>query len=281
MKNSTLLFSAALTMLSVVGSAHAVNITIPDGLGANGIGKGFEDQETEPATLNRQDWDMEAFTLNGKTLSVYGGFNLLSGNPTQSPKYNLGDIFVDVNGDAAYKAPYPDTGLNSTTTDDKFHYDYIISFDAHGARNSTTGIGTGAYTVYKVLNEKGTVLDQTEFVGRANPWRLNVKLSGANVTAVATGTLVQTSNPSGTVTLEDGTKITGGSAAMPHYKGDVDLSGFLTTHDLENGKTLFHLTQECGNDILVGQVADGGSTLALLGSAITGLSLVLRRSRKA
>ena len=280
MKKSTFLFSAALTILSVVGSAHARNITINDGIAGNGTGGGFgaigigqgrEDQETEPSTLGRQDWDLEAFTLNGTKLSIYSGFNLLLGNPGQNPKYSLGDIFIDIQGTAATPL---NTGVFGTTTDASFGYDYIIHFDVRGGTG--TDIGTGAYTVYKVVTPAGTILNNSKFVGISDPWTLDVTKSGANIKFAGTGSLVQTDLGLADVTLEDGTKVTGGR----HSQGDVSL-GFLTASELSNGTTVFHLTQECGNDRLVGRVADGGSTLALLGSALTALSFVMRRSRKA
>ena len=281
MKKSTFLFSAALTILSVVGSAHARNITIYDGIAGNGTGGGFgaigigqgrEDQETEPGTLGRQDWDLEAFTLNGTKLSIYSGFNLLAGNPTQNPKYSLGDIFIDIQGTAATPL---NTGVFGTTTDASFGYDYIIHFDVRGGTG--TDIGTGAYTVYKVVTPAGTILNNSKFVGISDPWTLDVAKSGGNITAVDSGKLAQDDLGLGDVTLDGGpTVVTGGR----HYRGDVSL-GFLTAGELSNGTTVFHLTQECGNDRLVGRVADGGSTLALLGSALTALSFVMRRSRKA
>jgi hypothetical protein len=238
----------------VVQTASAVNITIDDKMaggnnfpsGPSRIGQGGEDQETEPGTVANQSWDLEAFTLNGTKLSVYSGFNLLGGNDP----YALGDIFIDIDGNAKWGESSSATG-NGT-----YKYDYVIAFSERNGQS----IGTGAYKVYS-LNEADTV----QFAGvgisandESNPFRYR---SGG--TEVGSGTMMVTTPGSADITLEDGTKVTGGT----HYVGEVDV-GFLNT--LEG--VLFHTTLGCGNDNLIGRVPDGGSALSLFGMALSGLS---------
>lgn len=248
-------------------SAHALNITISDnnigtGSGFSGgpRGQGLEDNEAEAGMVQSQAWDLEAFTLNGSKLKVYSGFNLLGGEQG----YALGDIFIDVNGNAKYGAAA--SGLSSNAD---LKYDYVIHF---GNRSGQT-IGTG-YEVFSLtetsivsLTQVGVPQNQS---GGSNPFSY---VSGG--ASIGTGTF-GVSTFSGDITLEDGTTVTGGN----HYIGEVDL-GFLagTTTDV-----LFHLTLGCGNDNLVGKtsggfdrVPDGGSTLMLMGFGMSGLAMARGR----
>ena len=240
-----------------VQTASAVNITINDGMSPSGIGKGGEDQETEPGMINDQTWDLEAFTINGNTLKVYSGFNLLGVNQT----YGFGDIFIDVNGNAAYGGP--ESQGSTATGNGTYKYDYVIHFTG---RSGSQAITTGAYEVIS-LAENDTVQFANAGVAandESNPYSYvsgGTKLAGA----AGSGTMGVSTIAASTVTLEDGTQITGGT----HYVGELDL-GFLGA---SLSGALFHVTLGCGNDNLIGRVPDAGSAVSLLGLALCGLSL--------
>ena len=260
--------AAAIVALAFgTASAHALNLTISDnnigtGSGFSGgpRGQGLEDNEAEAGMVQSQAWDLEAFTLNGSKLKVYSGFNLLGGEQG----YALGDIFIDVNGNAKYGAA---AGGLSSNADLK--YDYVIHFNNRSGQT----IGTG-YEVFSLTENSSVSLTQVGVPqnqsGGSNPFSY---VSGG--TSIGTGTF-GVSTVSGDITLEDGTTVTGGN----HYIGEVDL-GFLagTTTDV-----LFHLALGCGNDNLIGktsggfdQVPDVGSTLMLMGFGMSGLAMARGR----
>lgn len=268
----------AVAMLGAVSQAGAVNITINDLQGGNGTGVGFnpaggvgqggEDQETEIGTVGSQSWDFEAFTLNGSNLKVYGGYNILTGN---NP-YGVGDIFIDVNGDANWK-PGADNSIKGKTDNGVFKYDYVIHFTG---RVGTTV--TGDYDVYSLASDKSVSLFETKYKAGSNPWILDLDGSqGAK--KISSGNLTLTADTNWKIDA-DGTTLTGGSAKAPHWVTSPIPLDFLAPGELKSG-TLFKLTQECGNDSLVGRVADGGTTLALMGAAMSGMAFFVRRNRKA
>ena len=266
----------AVCALALAGSANAKNITINDlqspnsyGFGAPGIGQAGEDQETEPGTASGQHWDLEAFTLNGSNLKVYSGYNLLQGeNP-----YGLGDVFIDVNGDANWQ-PGADNNISGTTDNSKFLYDYVI----HWNDRSGTSIGAGTYAVYKDTGHSDVTFQETVYKSGSNPWLMLPGQSNPDhIRKVASGRMSVAMDANDVITLEDGTKVTGGSQARPHFIGDLDMS-FLGAQ--LGSQTLFHLTMECGNDSMVGRVPDAGSALALMTAAMSGLAFVGRRTRR-
>ena len=269
----------ALCAFALAGSANALNITINDLQGPNssgyhapGRGVGGEDQETEPGTASGQAWDLEAFSLQNKTLKIYSGFNLLAG---EKP-YGLGDLFIDVDGNANWK-PGADNHISGTTDNSKFHYDYVV----HWNTRSGTSIGIGAYDVYKIADNSAVKFKETVFKSGSNPWLLLLPavIKDQSIVKVASGRMSVAVDTHAVVTLDDGSTVIGGSATTPHFIGDVDLS-FLPSTAFGNSKTLFHLTMECGNDSLVGRVPDSGSALALMGAAMSGLAFVGRRVRR-
>ena len=272
MKNQiTLSLTTVAVLLAMASGASAYNITINDlqnpnssHWGAAGVGRGGEDQESEPGTASGQVWDLEAFTIKNNKLTIYSGFNFLTG----VTPYGIGDLFIDADGGSNWQ-PGTDNAINGASDNSKFKFDYVLHF--------TGRVGTtvsGAYDVYKLNGDASEVLLETKFKSGSNPW---VYVPGRTSKAVASGTIAPVANTSWSVTLDDGSKVVGGTVKTPHYIIPVDLS-FMAGEI--SGKTLFKITQECGNDSLIGRVSDGGATLALLGAAMSGLSMVVRRSRK-
>ncbi len=88
MKKTKLLVVLLFGVLLFYGNAFAtpfgVNITINDDVNGNGgwyqgTGQGQEDQEVEPNCVGGQEWDLEGFFLNEKTLTMVGGFDFANG----------------------------------------------------------------------------------------------------------------------------------------------------------------------------------------------------------
>lgn len=259
MSVKTYMAAAALGLFgsAMIQTVGAKDITIFDNVRGNTWGsdaRGIEeDQEIEPGAVQGQQWDLEAFHLNGTTLSMVGGFDFINGEDT----FASGDIFIDVNGDAVWGTP-ASSGGTVIENNSAFHYDYVVAF---GGRTLTSGLDSddqtldGTYKVYS-LTGASEVTVRYDVTKASNPWIYN---DG--------GTLVQEGNVTQTA-------YTGGEyAGATHYElGGIDLS-FLGS-DLQGA--LFKFTMECGNDNLVGRtpVPDGGLTAALLGIGLFGLSRI-------
>jgi hypothetical protein len=219
------------------------------GWAANGIGAAKEDNETEPGTAVGQEWDLEAFHLNGNKLQMIGGFDFLGGEDGNAS----GDIFIDVNGDAVWGTSVGPGG-NQTVSNSVFKYDYVIHFT--GRTDQTI---SGNYEVYSLTSSANETTVTFNSNDESNPW---IYLNGG--TLVTTGTATQAAY--------SGTEYSGSSFVF----GDFDLS-FLSASQL-NG-ALFKFTMECGNDNLIGHnsVPDGGATVFLMGTGLTALGLLRRR----
>ncbi|MBN9689406.1 MAG: VPDSG-CTERM sorting domain-containing protein [Verrucomicrobia bacterium] len=229
-----------------------------------------EDNETEPGTAIGQEWDLEAFHLNGTTLSMIGGFNFLTGEGT----YASGDIFIDVDGDAVFGPSTPGGTGTTLKSNSLFGYDYVISLQGRGLNGSYDSVDQtidGTYKVYKISNSSVDVT--VAAIGSANPWTYHS--GGELIRNPATpgsdiyGTATQTAYTGG--------EYQGFNGNNNHYElGGFDLS-FLGSQ-LGPG-TLFKFTMECGNDNLIGRVPDGGTTMLMLGMSLGGLAFVSRRFR--
>lgn len=258
------------------GSAFAVytDITIPD---LEGVGTGWygaqEDNEVEPNCVQSQSWDMEAFMLDGTTLSLVGGWNFqtgVAGRPGGG-NWESGDIFIDVNLDALYgpaavNLPRDD---NNNTVNLNFLYDYVLDVDW----------ATGQYTAWSLLNTSTVQLSESYYGQNeeANPYRY---VSGGGG-PVATGQLTFGAwDNSATGFLGDGT----------HNAASVDLSWLgvlLPGYNPDplatwSSDVMFHFTQQCGNDNLMGLGQFGGkgsennvpepATMVLMGLSLLGLA---------
>lgn len=261
-----------------------------------------EDNETEPGTTSGQVWDLEALIWNtstkwnnstkswdahsGKTLGILGGYNMVTGQGTFYP----GDIFIDVDGNPNAPTPLESDGYHAISN--TMGYDYVIHFNNFGNSSTTalrsTGIGTGNFTVYQ-LNAASTLMSvRYGILSQSNPWRY---VSGA-VATVTTGTVNWYSgiNDAQAMTIAAGSGADATGAGSRTIRGDG--SGGPSHHYLEVPMDWVssiglssiggHVTMGCGNDELVGVtgVPDTGTSLALFGAGLTGLSLFQRGRRR-
>ncbi len=240
-------------------NSNAAGVQHPD---VRGIA---EDNESEPGTAIGQLWDLEAFRLDGMTLSVIGGFNFMTGEGT----YASGDIFIDVDGDASYGTDLGGGGTQAKSNS-LFRYDYVIDFEQtlNASFDSTTSaIGT-KYTVRK-LDENASVVVSVAVNANAesNPW---IYRSGGTVVAGY-------ENLPLTMGSYLGGEYMGFNGDNTHHMLQFDL-GFLGP-EVPYG-TLFKFTMECGNDNLVGRkVPDAGLTVGLLGIGLAALGGIHRYRR--
>jgi len=163
-----ILFVAFLSLLAAFGAAqvYAGNITIFDGQTSGSVGTWTnrgnapgEDQEVEPGCVGAQVWDLEAFVLTGKNLSIIGGYNFKDGvaDPYRPPLiYKSGDIFISTTGGA---------------------YDYAIKM--------VIGETSGSYQIYEI---DGNSTSSVYFAqnSASNPWKL---ILASNQASVGGGTL--------------------------------------------------------------------------------------------
>ena len=246
-----ILFVAFLSLLAAFGAAqvYAGNITIFDGQTSGSVGTWTnrgnapgEDQEVEPGCVGAQVWDLEAFVLTGKNLSMIGGFNFKDGYGG----FDGGDIFVDtVSG-----------GSNV------YGYEYAIKMNIIG-----TG---GSYTVYQLDNNPAFSTVYFSQNNASNPWQLQ---SGG--TALYTGTLTFTS---GLTNAQTG--FLGDVNGVPsHYS--VELAN-LADYLLTTGALFHYTMECGNDNLMGLAPVPIPPTALLFGSGLLGVSLLgLRRRQKA
>jgi hypothetical protein len=237
--------------------AKAIDITLQND--GQSVGTGWygphENNETEPGTEQGQRWDLENIFLNGTALTIRGGFDFANGVNVGSRTIHRGDILIDLNGDAKYPWTSAMGPKNLNTT---FKYDYAIRFNQTDTSNLR-------YQIVRLGS--GSTFDVVTDVPASNPWRVSDNSLVYDPSSVGVAGLTSYTDGEGIhwdLTVDLGV---GGYAAL---LGDMASS--------MNG-ALFHYSIECGNDVIVGKVPDGGMTLVLLGLSFGALVAWNRRQK--
>lgn len=243
-----------------------------------------EDNEVEGNSVLSQSWDLEGMFLDKYQLTLVGGFDFLSTQGCLCNQYYLsGDLFIDVDGDAAYGQPA--AGLDDAYTQkhllwwswtadgvynipNSYGYDYVLDLD----------FANRTYDVYQINDNTWLTSVYYRDNDGSNPWQFT---PGCNDTPLT----------SGEITYYDNDNLTDADLGFQgayettcwgctyyndyHNAFSVDL-GFLP----ENTEFTAHFTMYCGNDNLMGHGvahAPEPATLLLFGSGILGLAGLSRK----
>ncbi len=295
---AALMFAASTSFASPLGGSITISDNNYDNSGSvSGSGWNYgnhEDNETEtqPNTVQAQDWDLEGMYLNNKNLTVVGGFDFKKGTVYGGYDYKTGDIFIDNTGDAKYgstgSSPNADPltgGVHSVgpsgtlQTNNVDGYDYVIHFNATGTPGTSGYNGVASYSVYKL--NTSSLVNRVMDVSSSNPWTYvvnpNEAVAGYQNVSLVYGSLLPAVYNSMTTFGSTSTGLKGGSYSGDGNPGGTDNNHYYLTVDLSflpaNHIDTFHYTVECGNDDLMAraQVPDMAATAMMLGGALAAL----------
>jgi hypothetical protein len=251
---------SAFAMLLAASGAWATmeNITIDDTMDNatwDGYVTGGEDQEVEIGMQTGQAWDLEAFFMDGNSLSMVGGWDFKNGlhdsngwDAYSGGWWDSGDVFIATGGtDPLYGATAPSIGEGVTETNESFGYEFALVMNWANA-TEIDDYWSVDYDVISLTEGATLAVTQTVYDGHnewnegSNPYRW---LSGGTEIEDAAGTATYRA-----LGDDDYEGLTGG----PHYSVTFDLSdaSWLGTRT----GLWTHFTQECGNDNVIGNKDD-------------------------
>jgi len=289
-KNSTQILCAGLAVLAMNAQAAYVDITVNDGSFAatgkadttygSGDPRGIsESGETEHNTVTGHEWDLRAFAYDSATshLMVVSGFNPLTDLPgtgvnnpmTGNNRIFLGDIFIDTNN--AFTLPAHGSNTYIAYPNSAVGFEYAI--------NLTDPVG-GLNFGYDVVQLGSTSTFQSGgYAQNAHSDPANL-LTVGNGNVVSSGLFSVTTKTDAQVLTDLGINV--GTNGGTNYVFTFDLSAA----SLASGAT-FRLTETCGNDLLVGQLAASPvvavpetSTWVMGFLALGAVGFMIRRSGK-
>lgn len=271
------LLAIPLGVAQVFAGTYGTDITIYDNASAPANGyPATEAMETEPGTIPGHVWDLTAFQAANNNLAIIAGYDLQNGYEGQT----LGDLFIKSSSNPL--SPAPPYGQNpngltnnivsgytdgTTNLNSYWGYNYSIRF-------TFTSNNGGTYVVYTPGDNAMDIMHGSAG-GNAgdvsNPWQI-----GTGWTSYGNGTFTY---QTGLTVLDDNNN--------PYPGGTFNVISGINLSFLHGAPSYLHLTYECGNDNLMGYVADpAGSnvpipgSLLLLGSGLAGLSLTGLRRRQ-
>jgi len=236
---------AVMTVASSVAQAASVDITVNDGnpnaalfgtdLRPGGI---LEWGETEQGTVANNSWDLRAFSfdINSGKLAFVSGFD----PRVAQDDIGIGDIFINTNGAIplhTFSGSNPNDYLNTAAG-----YEFAINL-------TNPSNGSLAYQVVEL--SPASVLRAATFAVTQASSPATLQAAPGNETVISSGNFTVTTKTGSELLTELG--IVAGTNGGTNYVTTFDLPAALLAAIAPGGAT-FRLTQDCGNDLLVGHV---------------------------
>lgn len=249
-------------------------VTIYDGDGLNGVGMAQEDNEAEPGMVQAQKWDLEGFFVHDNDqLAITGGFDFKNGvagfdGNGNNKNFLAGDIFIST--DSSYIAGNSTGGsIGQPVVNTTFGYEYVIDIDWAAGSYDIRALGSDSYTQEAWYKQNYG----------SSPWLYTGEDANGSVLAdsIFSGTFNYLTNNDGGYGADYHQGMNGDN--FHNAAWGFDLSSIIAAG---NPDLIFHSTQGCGNDNLMGQ-AEGmsvpePSSLALLGLGLFGLTAMRKRN---
>jgi len=240
---------------TVFALALGNDITIEDGSfnSESGWYGKQEDQEVEPGMVTTQIWDLEGFFLDGKTLTLVGGYDFKNGvhvgYATYDNDWNIGsgDLFFNIDGTGGY--------------------DYVFDLDQSDS----------TYDIYKLDNNSKFIDSWFSQNENSDPWRYDLEKSNNPEKVGNSLSFTYLSN----LNDDEVAGMAGGNGT--HYAMQFDLSSFAGLFDFRPVDFDLHYTMECGNDNILGHGTIPNpepGTFLLFGFGLIGFGAFLRKQQQ-